>query len=669
MHAHIQDLSGRGVSRIFFPFVVRGPRDDGQNSYNCPLVSAYGEVIRNVQALDVPLDSPVFSMKDSALVKEQCVRYLVSLGMDPSGSRRAFAQAVDAQRVYVQELVREQEEILARHAPLTIILAGRPYHADPLIQHHVSEMIAGMGVPVITDDIVRDKSVETGAANFLSQWSYPNRILKAARWAAAQGRDVQFVELTSFGCGPDAFLTDAVRDILMQSGKNLTLLKLDDIDNTGSLKLRVRSLVESLRLSVPEARKKEGQSFRTTPPFTREDARRTILVPFFSPIISPLISAVFARQGYRIVHLPQSSRKTADLGLKYANNEVCYPATLVVGDILNALQSGRYDLSNTAVAMTQTGGQCRASNYIGLIKRALVKAGFGEIPVISFNFDSGIQNDQPGFRLRWVPLLKDAMHATLFADCLSRIYAATFIRETVPGESRRLKDHYLSLAAEAVERGEAGSLLDLLARAASSFEAICADRPAPKVGIVGEIFLKFNPFAHLNVTDWLQEKGIEVGPPILSDFFVQYFVNRKADIADGTERSGGFGWIYDRIYHLIRRNTARYNRAGSVFRRFEPLEDIFEKAQRARPIVRTSVQFGEGWLLPAEVATYYESGIHNVLSLQPFGCIANHIVARGTEKKMRQLFPDLNYLAMDFDGGVSEANIMNRLLLFVDSLR
>jgi len=265
VHAHMQDLSDKGVSRIFFPFVVRGPKDDGQNSYNCPLVSAYGEVIRNVQALDVPLDTPVFSMKDSSLFKRQCVRYLVSLGLNSADARRAFGQAVDAQRDYVQALVREEETILSRHAPLTIVLAGRPYHTDPLIQHNVSQMIAGMGVPVITDDIVRDKSVEAGEAHFLSQWSYPNRILKAARWVAAQGSEVQFVELTSFGCGPDAFLIDAVREILMHSGKSLTLLKLDDIDNTGSLKLRVRSLVESLRLTVPENRNNEGRFYRTTP--------------------------------------------------------------------------------------------------------------------------------------------------------------------------------------------------------------------------------------------------------------------------------------------------------------------------------------------------------------------------------------------------------------------
>lgn len=190
-----------------------------------------------------------------------------------------------------------------------------------------------------------------------------------------RGRNIQFVEMTSFGCGPDAFLVDEVGELLMRHGKSLTLLKLDDINNVGSMKLRVRSLVESLKLAN-EDKKQEQQTreFATVPVYDETYRDRKVLIPFFTPFLSPLIPAVMRVAGYDVENLPLSNTESCEWGLKYANNEVCYPATLIVGDIIKAFKSGQYDPSRTAVAITQTGGQCRASNYISLIKKALVEA-------------------------------------------------------------------------------------------------------------------------------------------------------------------------------------------------------------------------------------------------------------------------------------------------------
>ena len=668
VHSHIDDLVCRKVDRIFFPYVVYGPKGQDQNSYNCPIVTGYSEVVRNVQDTSgIPIDMPVFSMKHDDLFLKECISYLQGLGVDSGTVSNAFSVAQVATRKFSENIGAACWDIMDKSEGITILLAGRPYHTDPLIQHKVSDMIAGMGVNVITDDIVRGADLALTESNFLPQWTYTNRILRAAKWVSLQGPRVQFVELTSFGCGPDAFLTDAVRDLLMIHGKSLTLLKLDDINNVGSMKLRVRSLIESLKLAG--GGRHTDTPFKTTPVFSMADRKRTILAPFFTPFASPLIPTLFRTQGFNVVNLPMSDSESADIGLKYANNEVCYPATLVVGDIVKALQSGQYDLESTAVAITQTGGQCRASNYLGLIKKALSDSGYGNIPVISVSFGSGISNEQPGFNVNWIKLLPSVLYSTLFSDCISKFYYATVVREKQKGMAAVLKERYLNTAAMLIENRAWRKLLALTAEAAIEFDALCTDRDTKKVGIVGEIFLKFNPFAHRHITDWLCDRGVEVAYPTLLDFFIQYFVNRKTLKRTGIERSSMPDFIYDWLYSMVRRAIDKFNDAAKSFRFYRPAGDIFEQAERASSIITLNAQFGEGWLLPGEIAAYAEEGINNVLSLQPFGCIANHIVARGVEKKVKQMYPDLNYLAIDFDSGVSEVNIINRMLLFMDSLK
>ena len=284
-------------------------------------------------------------------------------------------------------------------------------------------MIANLRVNVISDDIVRDNSeIETQDTYLIKQWAYMNRILKAAEWTARQGNDIQFVQMTSFGCGPDAFLLDEVRDILHRNGKPFTLLKIDDVNNIGSLKLRVRSLVESLKQTPLRG---TTEKFRTTEVFRKKDRTRKIIAPFMSEYITPLLKPIFKLSGYDIEVLPPSDASSAETGLKYANNEVCYPATLIVGDIINALESGKYDLDNTAVAITQTGGQCRATNYLALIKRAMLDAGFGNVPVVTLGLGRKVSNEQEGFELKWQKILSAALNALLYTDTLSKFYHAS----------------------------------------------------------------------------------------------------------------------------------------------------------------------------------------------------------------------------------------------------
>lgn len=672
VHSHIQNLVQKKVDRIFLPYVVYEHESDEKmsNSYTCPIVAGYSDVIRSAMSPDIPVDSPAITFADIDLLTKQCTRYLATLGIPHEQAREAVKQAWQAQRQYNID-IRQKAEAIVRESRQkgepVILLAGRPYHTDPLVQHKLSEMIANLGVNVISDDIVRgDDGIDTHDTYLVKQWAYMNRILKAAEWVARQGNDIHFVQMTSFGCGPDAFLLDEIRDILHRNGKPFTLLKIDDVNNIGSLKLRVRSLVESLRQNN---RPVTTEAFRTTQVFHKSDRRRKIIAPFMSEYITPMLVPLFKLSGYDVEVLPPSDAASAETGLKYANNEVCYPATLIVGDIIKALESGRYDLDHTAVAITQTGGQCRATNYLALIKRAMLDAGFGHVPVVTLGLGRKAVNEQEGFELKWGKILSVALNALLYTDTISKFYHASVVREREPGAAARLRDQYLAMAEKPILDNTPSLLVEYAARAARDFNGICLDKTCPRVGVVGEIFLKFNSFAHQHVVRVLTEQGIEVAPPLLLPFFMQGFVNRDNKESMYLSKQHIPHFLSRMAYRLIDKRIAQFNRTGSEFRYFVPFSDIYEEAANTRGVVSGAAQFGEGWLLPAEIIEFTKQGIHNVISLQPFGCIANHIVSKGIEKRLRMLYPELNLLSLDFDSGVSSVNVTNRLLLFTQHLR
>ncbi len=450
----------------------------------------------------------------------------------------------------------------------------------------------------------------------------------------------------------------------------LTLLKIDFIGNIGAVRLRVRSFIESLKVSSRRGGKAQIRPFKTTPPFYPEDRRRTIIAPFFTPFISPIIPPTMEVIGYKVENLPMSDTASCEWGLKYANNEVCYPATLVVGDIMKAFKDGHYDPETTAVAITQTGGQCRASNYLSLIKRALVEAGYGNVPVISVSLGSGLENYQPGFKVNWLKYMHIIVVAILYTDSIAKYYYAAAARESERGAAKKLKDKYLALAKEPILQNSTKGLQKLLVKAAREFDGICLEKDAPRVGIVGEIYLKFNPFAQKNVGDWLVDQGIEVVPPIMLDFFIQSSVNYEVNRASKIKKTPIPEMVMKWIFNIRMRFVEKFNAIGAEnFRYFHPFENIFDKAEEAKKILTLSAQFGEGWLLPGEIMTMARYGVDHVISMQPFGCIANHIISKGIEKKIHSFYPHMHILSLDFDSGVSDVNIMNRLLLFLDSLK
>ena len=721
-HSHLKELNeNQEVDRILMPYVVYEHNDDPEhslNSFNCPVVSGYSDVIKSVLDLKKPLDAPVINFANEKALKLQIIDYLKGLGVSKKQTKQALAKAMEAQKEYAETLKARNIEILnhqdskrddlcdqnikgddlakryvSSHKPLTILLAGRPYHTDPLIQHKLSEMIANLGVNVISDDIVRsteaseldsnDPSHSQAETYLVKQWAYMNRIMKAAQWAAEQGNDVHFVQMTSFGCGPDSFIQDEIRDIMRRHGKPFTLLKIDDVSNIGSLKLRVRSLVESLKSGV----RSEELGVRSlelgvrTKIFKNEDKHRKILAPFMTEYLTPIIPPILKLIGYDVEVLPMSDEVSAELGLKFANNEVCYPATLIVGDIIKALKSGKYDLQNTAVVMSQTGGQCRATNYAGLIKRAMVSNGFQDVPLLTLGVtastgeasgstdDKQDYNEQEGFNIPWLKYSQIIITAILYGDAINEMYNACIVRERKPGIARELRDKYMRLIDEPIAQNSAKGLIKLLEQAAEEFDRMTIDREVPRVGIVGEIFLKFNPFSHQYLEQHIIQKGIEVVPPLLAPFFLQEFVNVEVQKHMRLSCTKVPDFVVKGAYKgLIGRRLKQVNKAASKFRYFRRFTNIYDDAKEVKGLVSLAAQFGEGWLLPADIVGYIRDGVDNIISLQPFGCIANHVISKGIEKRLHDRFPQLNLVSLDFDSGVSEVNVTNRLLLFLDSI-
>ena len=677
-NGHILNLIEQGVTRIFYPMVYfeKKEYESAENAFMCPIVSSYPEVIRSAvnpeEKYGVPLDSPTINFNNKKLLKRQLWDYLKQFNVAKNDFQTAFEKAWDALNLFHQTLLKKGKEVIenaqANHSIL-IVLAGRPYHIDPLINHKTPDTLTDLGVDILTEDAI-ENVFDVNEIQVITQWAYPNRILNAAQWTATQAANIQFVQMNSFGCGPDAILVDECKAILKTANKPHTLIRVDEITSTGSIRLRLRSLIESLKLNENKGYYQQKVRERVKI-FDKEDKRRTILAPYFGDFYSDLVPFLFEAAGYRLVNLPKPNKESVEQGLKYANNEICYPATIIVGDVVKAIKSGQYNRSEVAVGITQTGGQCRASTYLSLIKKAMISAGYADIPVISIGTSGKVLNPQPGFEINWLNILPITIAGILYSDALAALYHHFIVREKVKGSVVKLKEKYVEKARPFIVKKQQKELFHLLKEAVDDFqnlEQIEKNTPIPKVAIVGEIYVKFNTFGHGHISDWLVEQGVEVVFPPLLEFFTQEFVNVRIN---QKEKLSDAGVKTNLLLKLFETYTQQYIRKTNkiLFPTGLRFHNIHKMADKAQEILDLSVQFGEGWLIPAEISTYAEEGINHVVSVQPFGCIANQIISKGVEKKIRKLHPKMSLLFLDFDDGASDVNILNRLHFMLNSLR
>lgn len=669
-HGHIANLIEKRVDRIFLPMVVHEQKKYAKstNSFNCPVVTGYPEVLKSgVMDQSIPIDTIPISFQSEKLLKKACSVYLKSLGISQPVFQLAFDKAIQEQARYKEKVVGANSQIIERairdKKPI-VMVAGHPYHMDPLIHQKVSQILSDLGVCVINEEVDLSDTGHTFDHYFtISQWEYTNRILQAVKWVTEQSYEIGLVQLNSFGCGLDSIILSEVKQLVTQKKIPYAWVRIDEISSPGSIKLRLRSLVESMKMRrAVDASDTSSLVISQRAIFEKTDRKRTILFPWFSDFYSPLAPILAKQVGYNFENLPPSDQDSIDLGLKYANNEVCYPATLVVGDIIKALQSGNYDPQEIAIGITQTGGQCRATNYLSLIKRAMANAGFNDIPIIGLGSPDAIFNLQPGFQPQWMKIIRPTFSALLFADAISRLYYATASREEKNIQSKQLKEKYIALAQLVLVHKKHHQLLPLLEEAIQEFNQIpIAYTDIKTVGLVGEIYVKYNAYGQYYIIDWLIENHIEVEIPPMLEFMMQAFVNAKVQRKDFITPSKMFDFMDGIMESYANRYIKKFENVMQKFRFYKPLESIHHSAELASEILNLNHQYGEGWLIPAEIATFAHRNVNDVICLQPFGCIANHIIGKGMEQKIKQKYPDLNLLYLDFDSGISKVNVLNRI--------
>ncbi len=672
-HGHVTWLIRKGIRFIFYPCIPyeRDEFPESVNHYNCPIVTSYAENIKNnIEELRDPsirFMNPFLALTNEKVFTDRILEIFSDLPKQEV--KRAAHRAWAEQTAVRRDIEKKGEETLkylketGRHG---IVLAGRPYHIDPEINHGIPELINTYGMAVLTEDSISHLGELERPLRVNDQWMYHTRLYASANFIKKHD-NLDIIQLNSFGCGVDAVTTDQVQEIMSRSGRIYTCLKIDEVSNLGAARIRVRSLLAAIRVretkKTPHTIKPSSVKKALFTPDMRE--RYTILSPQMSPIHFRLLEEAFNSEGYNFEILSNDNRSAIDMGLKYVNNDACYPSLIVVGQLMEALTSGKYDVNRTAVIMTQTGGGCRASNYIGFIRRALEKAGLSQVPVISLNFN-GFE-PQPGFKVTPRILLK-LVYGIVIGDILMKCLYRMRPYEAVKGSANRMYEKWDRVTRNFLRQSvNYRKYVQICKSIIHDFDNLpITDEKKPRVGIVGEILVKFSPTANNHLAELLEKEGAEAVVPDLMDFFQYSFYN-------GNFKSDKLGFP---LSHKLKMNAAvtaiemLRGAASAEFkksRHFGPPAKISELAKAASPIVSNGNQTGEGWFLTGEMLELIGEGVPNIVCIQPFACLPNHIVGKGVIKEIRRRYPEANIAAVDYDPGASEVNQLNRIKLMLST--
>ena len=671
-HGHIMYLINKGLKIIFYPCVPYEYKEDSgaNNHYNCPMVTSYPDVIKNniddLKEKNIKYLSPFLSLHN----KEKLYKRLYEIFEEFNVTKKEIIEAVDAafneRENVVSDIRKKGEETLKyieEHKMKGIVLSGRPYHIDPEINHGLTDIITSFNMAVLTEDSVAHLGNLERPIRVVDQWMYHTRLYRAAAFVKER-TDLELIQLTSFGCGLDAVTSDQVAEILASRGKMYTLIKIDEGSNLGAVKIRIRSLKSAM-----EEREKNNVKLKNIDNsynknlFTKEMKKDwTILAPQMSPIHFQFIEKAARASGYNIDVLPANDKEAIEEGIKYVNNDACYPSILVIGQMINALKSGKYDPNKTALIISQTGGGCRATNYVGFLKKGLREAGFPNVPIISLNV-LGMER-QPGFKISY-RLIKKLMMGVIYGDLFIRVLYRVRPYETVKGSANKLYEYYREKAFKNVENGNKNEMNKLVKEIVKVFDTLeINDEVKPKVGIVGEILVKYHPTANNNIVDVLEKEGAEVVVPELLDFFLYCCYNSKfknrylsgsSIVKTGCDIAISYIESYRKVVIKELQNSERFGYPSS----------INNLAKKAANVVSLGNQTGEGWLLTGEMVELIESDVNNIVCIQPFACLPNHITGKGMIKALKSKYPLANIVAVDYDPGASEVNQLNRIKLMM----
>ena len=677
-HGHISWLIHQNVDFIFYPAIPyeRNEFPDANNHYNCPIVTSYSENIKNnveeITSGQMRFLNPFMAFTNEEVLSKQLVDcFKKEFHIPEAEVRDAVSEGWKELAMTRLEMQKKGEEVLKymeEHHRRGIVLAGRPYHVDPEINHGIPEMITSYGMCVLTEDSISHLGNLERPLIVMDQWMYHSRLYSAANYVKTRD-DLDLIQLNSFGCGLDAVTTDCVSDILTNSGKIYTCLKIDEVNNLGAARIRIRSLLAAIRVKEKKHEKREIKPANYERVIFTEEMRKdyTIICPQMSPIHFELLVPAFRAAGYNLVIPDVPARECVDVGLKYVNNDACYPSLIVIGQIMSAVMSGKYDLSKTAILISQTGGGCRATNYIGFIRRALTKAGHPDIPVISINM-VGLEKN-PGFKLT-PSLIQHGLYALEFGDIFMRCLYRVRPYEKIPGSANALHEKWKKRVIDFVGNTKILShrkYRKMCRQIIRDFDNLpMTDEKKPRVGVVGEILVKFLPAANNYIVDLLESEGAEAVVPDLTDFLLYccYNQNFKADYLGATAKSKRINNMLIRFFEWLRKD-ARDELAKS--KHFEPTAYIQDLAKQAEHIVSCGNQTGEGWFLTGEMLELIAQGATNIVCAQPFACLPNHIVGKGVIKEIRHEYPGANIVAIDYDPGASEVNQLNRIKLMLST--
>ncbi|MDD7368891.1 MAG: acyl-CoA dehydratase activase-related protein [Berryella intestinalis] len=820
-HGHVMNLLDKDVDFIWMPCSKWERREDegAGNHYNCPIVASYSEALRlNIDELndsDTRFLNPWLPYDKKDHLKKRLYVEMVENFGDVVGKKggapsqdeidRAVEVAWAEDEKFKHDIRTKGEETLMwmeETGTHGIVLAGRPYHNDPEINHAIPELLTSFGLAVLTEDSIAHLGTLERPIRLVDQWMYHTRLYAAAK-VATQRHDLDLIQLNSFGCGLDALTTDQVQEILEAAGKVYTVLKIDEVSNLGAARIRVRSLLAALadqeaqrleeekraraaaepsddaaaqgcpacsidvdELSGRSAHRAEleasvgagiagsaaraqdgaagggsegGESADPRPAAVEAPAQKastlelddeakseiaaeasqligksaccshepcapdaaiekadlyiqdffkqrkgsdtsfervqftekmrdegwTILAPQMAPIHFEILLEIFHRFGYNVELLPSVDPKATDAGLKYVNNDICYPSILVTGQIMEAVLSGRYDTDKLAVIITQTGGGCRATNYISLIRKALKTAGLGHIPVISVS-TAKLDEENPGFSIS-PKMLGQAIYAFVYGDLLMQCLYRTRPYEVDPGSVTALYDKWMAVCKDHMRHGvRYGEFKRTCRQIIREFDAIplTGEGTKPRVGVVGEILVKFHPTANNDVVGVIEREGCEAVVPGLIEFFlfgIAGAIFQKDPLGRSAKGAAG-----SRVaLQVIKMLRAPVNRALAKSKRFNPPTDIYTLGGYAEEILSLCNSMGEGWLLTAEMVELIKEGTPNIVCAQPFACLPNHVVGRAVIKELRRIYPLSNIVAVDYDPGSSEVNQLNRIKLMI----
>nr|WP_314277991.1 acyl-CoA dehydratase activase-related protein [uncultured Peptostreptococcus sp.] len=675
VHGHIEDLIEKGIKSIFYPSVTHEYKEDpnSDNHFNCPVVTSYPEVIKsNMDSLEennITFINFFITLNNKEKLKKRIFSALKyhypDLNQDEVNV--AVDKATKEYNLFKSQVRQKGEETISYlkdHNMRGIVLAGRPYHLDPEINHGIPELINSLGMAVLSEDSISHLATKDSPLRVVDQWVYHSRLYKAAQFCKEHD-NLDLVQLNSFGCGLDAVTTEQVEEILNEKSKIHTVIKIDEGNNLGAAKIRLRSLKAAINErelgGVKPSQLKENKAYYQKN--TKINKSHTLLAPQMAPIQFQFIERAMEDSGLKIVILNNNSSEIIDEGLRYVNNDACYPAIIVIGQIISALKSGQYDINNTSVLMSQTGGGCRATNYIAFLRKALKSAGFPNIPVVSISAQ-GVEDS--GFKESInIKVLNKLLMGAVYGDLLMKVLLRVRPYETIPGSANNLYEKWCQKCKESLKDASIRQFKRNIKDIVNDFDNLDIKKEVkPRVGLVGEILVKFSPIANNDLIGILEKEGAEAVVPELINFFMACAYNNiyKYKNLEGSWKSMV---ISKGVVKILETYMSTYTSALKSSKRFDPPNKISDLAQYTKSFVSLGNQTGEGWLLPGEMLELLELGCNNIICMQPFGCLPNHIIGKGVIKSIKKKFPKANIIPIDYDASATSVNQLNRIKLML----